>query len=86
MPITPNSEMQAQYSQAFRKSLISPRLRMKKKLLVNLWEDEFEAFLNKKRVKQEDWDALTEMYNSHAVVMKLSRHTSTQLESKIKNL
>ena len=104
MTITPNSEiqMQAQYSQAFRKSSISRRTAQvekenqappcsrftkdETKLLVNLWEDEFEAFLNKKRVKQEDWDALTEMYNSHAVVMKLSRRTSTQLENKIKNL
>ena len=102
MPITPNSEiqMQAQCSQAFRKSSISPRIakvekenqaplcsrftKDETKLLVNLWEDELEGFLNKKRVKQEDWDAVTEMYNSHAVIMKLSRRTSTQLEHKIK--
>lgn len=56
------------------------------KLLVNLWEDEFEAFLNKKRVKQEDWDALTEMYNNHAAILKFARRTSTQIENKIKNL
>ena len=55
-------------------------------MLISVWEEEFVGFTCKKRVKQEDWEHLSTVYNGKAEYYLFSSRTAAQFENKIKNL
>ena len=55
-------------------------------LLLSVWEGQFNAFTEKKKVKQDDWDDLTVAYNTEAAAYGFQRRKSSQVANCINNL
>ena len=53
---------------------------------VAIWEEQFTAFQDKKRVQHDDWEELSSEYNEQAKHHGFQDRTATQIENKIRNL
>ena len=59
---------------------------MEVNLLLAIWEEQFTAFQDKKRVQHDDWEELASEYNEQAKRHGFQDRTATQIENKIRNL
>ena len=55
-------------------------------LLLSVWEGQFNAFTEKKKVKQDDWDDLTVAYNTEAAAYGFQSRKSSQVANCVNNL
>ena len=60
--------------------------KMEVNLLLAIWEEQFTAFQDKKRVQHDDWEELASEYNEQAKRHGFQDRTATQIENKIRNL
>ena len=89
LPKAPNSDLPEKLPETSSSTAAPPStrfIREETRLLVSVWEEEFVGFTCKKRVKQEEWEHLSTVYNEKAEYYLFSSRTAAQLESKIKNL
>ena len=87
LPQAPNSDPPEKLPETSSSKAAPPSTgftREETKLLVSIWEEE--GFTYKKRVKQEDLEHLSTVYNGKAEYYLFSSKTAPQLENKIKNL
>ena len=82
-------QMSMPFQQSSSKQLASKGTRLTEeetKLLLAIWEEEFNGFTDKKRIKAEDWEKLTAEYNEQAAENNFVQRTSTQCQNRILNL